>query len=288
MKFKEWGSSLRSLLSRSEITEVQWQEVTDSLLLADIGNHWTQIIVQNLRTAITRNKDLDLDQALQEVLLSALEVEKPRTINLDAPLAVIAFVGVNGVGKTTSIGKYGYQLTQQGKKVVFAAGDTFRAAAVDQLKTWADRALATCISGNLNSDPASVVHEAIASAIQTKANLVLLDTAGRLHTKTALMDELGKVLRVAAKNATVTEVLLVMDATTGQNGLTQAKVFAEAVDVTGVVLTKFDGTAKGGIVIAVQQELGIPVKLIGSGEGIEDLKPFDPQEFVSMLLETNS
>jgi fused signal recognition particle receptor len=207
-----------------------------------------------------------------------------RNLTLGGEPSVWLFVGVNGVGKTTTIGKLGHRESVAGHRVVFAAGDTFRAAAADQLSLWADRSGSAVVRGAEGADPSSVVYDAVAHAASRGADLVLADTAGRIHTKANLMDELSKVRRVAEKGAgTVTETLLVIDATTGQNGLVQARQFAEAVDVTGIVLTKLDGSARGGIVVAVQDDLGIPVKLVGVGEGVDDLVPFDPEEFVDAL-----
>ncbi|MFM1906198.1 MAG: hypothetical protein RIT32_994 [Actinomycetota bacterium] len=286
MKLRGFGSALRGLLSKSDITAEDWQEIEDQLLLADVGVTATTEIVKSLKKSAESKEDLL--QKLREVLISVLNVEADRKLNLSAVPAVIVIVGVNGVGKTTSIGKLGSLLKASGKSVLFAAADTFRAAAVDQLKTWGDRSEITVIAKSEGSDPASVAHEAAMYAVDHGIEVVLLDTAGRLHNKKALMDELGKVVKVADRVAPVTEVLLVLDATIGQNGLMQAKVFAEVVPLSGVVLTKFDGTAKGGIVISVQRELGIPVKYIGVGEGISDLIAFDPDWFVSQLLETNT
>jgi fused signal recognition particle receptor len=196
-------------------------------------------------------------------------------------------VGVNGVGKTTSMGKLGARLVHDGKKVLFGAADTFRAAAVAQLKTWGERSAIPVVAKDPGADPASVAHDAITAGKANGVDVVIIDTAGRLHTKTALMDELGKVIKVSERIAPISEILLVIDATVGQNGLTQAKIFNEVVPVSGVVLTKFDGTAKGGIVISIQQELGVPVKFIGVGEGVNDFIPFDPAWFVGQMLETN-
>lgn len=285
MKFRGWGGSIRGLLSKSDISKEDWLDIEDQLLLADVGLEDTKQIIAGLKKSASDKSDLAA--ALKDQLLKALEIEKSRELELASTPSVVVLVGVNGVGKTTSMGKLGAALAATGKKVIFGAADTFRAAAVDQIKTWGDRAGIPVIAKPEGADPASVAHETVSFATQHGIDVVLLDTAGRLHNKKALMDELGKVIKVADRLAPVTEVLLVLDATFGQNGLTQAKVFAEAVPLTGVVLTKYDGTAKGGIVIAIQRELGIPVKYIGVGEGISDLLKFEPNWFVSQLLETN-
>jgi fused signal recognition particle receptor len=227
----------------------------------------------------------ELNEALKEELKARLEGDRTLRFDASSPPNVWLFVGVNGVGKTTTIGKVGALQAVEGHAVVMAAGDTFRAAAAEQLETWAERAGAHLVRGDEGADPSAVVFDAVEAAAARGADLVLADTAGRLHTKSNLMEELRKVRRVAEKGAgTVTEVLLVLDATTGQNGLVQAREFTSAVDVTGVVLTKLDGSAKGGIVLAIQHELGIPVKLVGLGEGVGDLVEFDPDEFVEALL----
>jgi fused signal recognition particle receptor len=225
---------------------------------------------------------------LRQDLIKAIGPDLDRTLRIgrhgDRP-AVVLVVGVNGTGKTTACGKLARALIGEGGTVLLGAADTFRAAATDQLQTWGDRVGARVVrSDREGADPASVAFEAVREGIDQRADTVIVDTAGRLHTKTGLMDELGKIKRVIEKRATVDEVLLVLDATTGQNGLRQARVFAEAVDVTGIVLTKLDGTAKGGIVVAVQRELGVPVKLVGLGEGPDDLAPFDPAAFVDAIL----
>lgn len=285
MKFRGWGSSIRGMLNKSDITESDWLDIEDQLLIADVGLETTKLIITSLKKSASDKSDLSA--ALHDQLLKAIDTEKSRDLNLANKPSVIVLVGVNGVGKTTSMGKLGAALAAVGKKVIFGAADTFRAAAVDQIKTWGVRADIPVIAKPEGADPASVAHEAVSYAIERGIDVVLLDTAGRLHNKKALMDELGKVIKVANRLAPVSEVLLVLDATFGQNGLTQAKVFAEAVPLTGVVLTKFDGTAKGGIVISIQRELGIPVKYIGIGEGLADLIAFEPNWFVSQLLETN-
>ncbi|CAB4569659.1 MAG: signal recognition particle-docking protein FtsY [Actinobacteria bacterium] len=285
MKFRGWGTALRSVLAKSDIQAQDWEEVTEQLLLADIGAHWTAQIVARLKQSATNKADLTKELANQ--LMLALQTTASRELDLSAKPAVIIMVGVNGVGKTTSMGKIGAQLVSSGHKVLFGAADTFRAAAVAQLQTWGERSGIEVVAKEQGADPASVVHETVTKAKAGNFDVVLLDTAGRLHTKSALMDELGKVIKVAQRIAPISEILLVIDATVGQNGLTQAKVFSEVAPITGVVLTKFDGTAKGGIVIAIQQELGVPVKYLGIGEGVMDLVPFDPVWFVDQLLETN-
>jgi len=276
-----------ALTGRSKIDEEAWDEIEEALIGADVGLDATQELLSHLRTQVT-------EQGLEtgDQLLDALKAElKLRLTGPDLSLAyadskptVWLFVGVNGVGKTTTIGKLGKREINDGKKVVMAAGDTFRAAAAEQLGMWAERCGADLVRGNEGGDPSAVIFDAIESASAKGADLVLADTAGRLHTKLNLMEELKKVRRVAEKGAgTVSEVLLVLDATTGQNGLVQAKQFTEAADLTGVVLTKLDGSAKGGIVFAIQSTLGIPVKLVGLGEGADDLVPFDADEFVDAL-----
>ena len=273
---------------RRKIDEATWEELEEALILADVGVAATQDLLDHLRTQV---KAEGLTEGSQ--LLDALKADlKERLGGYDRDLqlvtesgpAVWLFVGVNGVGKTTTIGKLGKRESDGGAKVVMAAGDTFRAAAAEQLGMWAERAGAEMVRGNEGGDPSAVIFDAVEAAAARDADLVLADTAGRLHTKVNLMDELRKVRRVADKGAgTVTEVLLVLDATTGQNGLVQAQQFTEAVELTGVVLTKLDGSAKGGIVIAIHAQLGIPVKLVGLGEGADDLVPFDPDEFVEAL-----
>ena len=270
----------------SSIDDSTWEGLADALLLADMGVVTTDALVDSLRKRVGRKEVADADGLLRllKVELLARLGEADRDLALGGEPSVWLFVGVNGVGKTTTIGKLGYRESVSGRRLVFAAGDTFRAAAADQLSLWADRSGSTVVRGAEGADPSSVVYDAVAHAASRGADLVLADTAGRVHTKANLMDELSKVRRVADKGAgTVTETLLVIDATTGQNGLVQARQFAEAVDVTGIVLTKLDGSARGGIVVAVQDDLGIPVKLVGVGEGVDDLVPFDPEEFVDAL-----
>ncbi|HWL38085.1 MAG TPA: signal recognition particle-docking protein FtsY [Frankiaceae bacterium] len=285
------GRGLLTLLSSEKLDEETWEDVETTLLSADVGIAASQEIVEALRTRTkvlgTRTPD-DLRPLLREELLNAIgDVDRSlRTLPHDGSRpAVILVVGVNGTGKTTTCGKLARVLVADGRSVVLGAADTFRAAAADQLSTWAGRVGAEVVRGPEGGDPASVAYDAVKTGVETRADCVLIDTAGRLHTKTGLMDELSKIKRVAEKLGSIDEVLLVLDATTGQNGVVQAKQFASAVDVTGVVLSKLDGTAKGGIVIAVQRELGIPVKLVGLGEGPDDLAPFDPGQFVDALLE---
>ena len=276
-----------ALTGRAKIDDDAWDEMEEALLGADVGMELTQDLLDHLRAQV---KSEGLETGDQ--LLAALKAElKARLAGHDLDLHIGAdkpsvwlFVGVNGVGKTTTIGKLGHREVQAGRKVVMAAGDTFRAAAAEQLGMWADRAGADLVRGAEGGDPSSVIFDAVESAAAKDADLVMADTAGRLHTKLNLMEELKKVRRVAEKGAgTVTEVLLVLDATTGQNGLVQAKQFTEAADLTGVVLTKLDGSAKGGIVFAIQTQLGIPVKLVGLGEGAADLVAFDADEIVEAL-----
>lgn len=274
---------------RATITDDTWDDLEEALLTADVGVHLSMELLDQLRETAKAQSIKD-----PEVLLDALKTElRDRLGDADRSLRfdgdgeatdVWLFVGVNGVGKTTTIGKVAAQQIADGRRVVMAAGDTFRAAAAEQLGEWAKRSGADLVRGAEGGDPSAVVFDAVASAAARGADLVLADTAGRLHTKVNLMDELRKVRRVAEKGAgRVTEVLLVLDATTGQNGLAQAREFADAVEVTGVVLTKLDGSAKGGIVLAIQEEFGIPVKLVGLGEQLGDLVPFDPDEFVDAL-----
>jgi len=247
-------------------------------------------VVTALRSRMASSRvrtEADARAVLREVLIEELRPDLDRSIKAlphDAKPSVLLVVGVNGTGKTTTVGKLARVLVADGRRVVLGAADTFRAAAADQLQTWASRVGAEVVRGAEGADPASVAFDAVDKGIECGADVVVIDTAGRLHTKTGLMDELGKVKRVVSKRAEVDEVLLVLDATIGQNGLPQARVFAEVVDITGVALTKLDGTAKGGIVFRVQQELGVPVKLVGLGEGPDDLAPFEPAAFVDALL----
>ncbi|HYI62933.1 MAG TPA: signal recognition particle-docking protein FtsY [Acidimicrobiales bacterium] len=281
---------LGSILSRSGIDEETWEDLEEALIRADVGVGPTTEVLDALRARVKEQgieTSEDLLEALKAEVKARLQVED-RSLRADEGRTnVWLFVGVNGVGKTTTIGKLGKREAEVGRTVVMAAGDTFRAAAAEQLGTWAERAGATLVRGAEGADPSSVVFDGITKAAAMGADLVLADTAGRLHNKSNLMDELRKVRRVADKDpGHVTETLLVLDATTGQNGLAQARVFTEAVDVTGVVLTKLDGSARGGIVVAIQAELGIPVKLVGLGETVDDLVAFDPDEFVDALFAT--
>jgi fused signal recognition particle receptor len=284
------GSALLSLLSRDRLDDETWDEMEEVLITADVGVAPARLMVDDLRTKVKVlgvRGPAEVRELLRAELLGQLgdEDRSLHTSPHGGTPAVVLIVGVNGTGKTTTCGKLARALIGDGQTVLLGAADTFRAAAADQLQTWGDRVGAKTIRADREgADPASVAFEAVSEGIETGADVVIIDTAGRLHTKVGLMDELGKVKRVVEKKAPVDEVLLVLDATTGQNGLRQARVFAEVVDVTGIVLTKLDGTAKGGIVIAVQRELGVPVKLVGLGEGPDDLAPFDPATFVDAIL----
>ncbi|MFI6830595.1 signal recognition particle-docking protein FtsY [Kribbella sp. NPDC050241] len=284
------GKGLLALLSRDKLDEEAWEDIETTLITADVGVAPTQELVEKLRTRM-RVEGVSGAQArdiLREELIALVDPSLDRTLKVsrkETQPAVVMVVGVNGTGKTTTVGKLARVLVAEDKHVVLGAADTFRAAAADQLQTWGDRVGVRTVRGPEGGDPASVAFDSVKQGIEEEADAVLVDTAGRLHTKTGLMDELGKVKRVIEKTAEVDEVLLVIDATTGQNGLTQARVFAEVIDVTGLVLTKLDGTAKGGIVIAVQRELGVPVKLVGLGEGADDMAPFDAEQFVDALLD---
>ncbi|WP_147063409.1 signal recognition particle-docking protein FtsY [Terrabacter aerolatus] len=285
------GQGLLALLSRGKLDEQAWEEVEDTLISSDLGVEATMELVDSLRTRV--KVDGTTDEAtvrawLREDLLALVQPDMDRRIASsrvgDRP-AVILVVGVNGTGKTTTVGKLARVLVAEDREVLLGAADTFRAAAADQLETWGARVgVATVRSDKDNADPAAVAFDAVKAGIDEEVDVVIIDTAGRLHNKVGLMDELGKVKRVIEKQSEIDEVLLVLDATTGQNGLQQAKVFSEAVDVTGIVLTKLDGTAKGGIVVAVQRQLGVPVKLVGLGEGPDDLAPFDPEAFVDAIV----
>jgi fused signal recognition particle receptor len=284
------GRGLLAVLARDRLDEDAWEQIEESLLTADVGVGATSEIVERLRNrtkVLGTRSPAQLRALLSEELVAALLPELDRSLHTlpvaERP-AVVMVVGVNGTGKTTTCGKLARVLVADGRTVLLGAADTFRAAAADQLQTWGARVGAETVRGPEGGDPASVAFEAVKAGTAAGVDTVLIDTAGRLHTKVGLMDELGKVKRVVEKQGPVDETLLVLDATTGQNGLTQARVFTEVVDVTGIVLTKLDGTAKGGIVISVQRELGVPVKLIGLGEGADDLAPFDPQQFVEALL----
>ncbi len=285
-----FGQSLLGLLGAGTLDEDSWTDVEDTLLLADLGARASAEITEKLRAEVAARGVTDAASAramLRKVLVEAVGTEADRSVHAlphDGRPSVVLVVGVNGTGKTTTTGKLARVLVADGRHVVLGAADTFRAAAADQLATWAERAGAVVVRADQGADPASVAFDAVKRGIEDGADAVLIDTAGRLHTKTGLMDELGKVKRVVEKQAKVDEVLLVLDATTGQNGLVQATVFAEVVDITGIVLTKLDGTAKGGIVVAVQRALNVPVKLVGLGEGPDDLAPFEPEAFVDALL----
>ena len=283
-----FGKGLLALLSRDRLDEDTWESIEDVLLTADIGVAPTQQVVEGLRTRLrVEGKPEDARAALRDELVKLVDPSMDRRLQVsgaDGAPGVVLVVGVNGTGKTTTVGKLARILVAEDRRVTLGAADTFRAAAVDQLATWGERVGVEVVRGPEGGDPASVAFEAVQHGVEDGVDTVIVDTAGRLQNKAGLMDELGKVKRVIEKQAPVTEVLLVIDATTGQNGLIQARVFSEAVDVTGVVLTKLDGSAKGGIVVAVQRELGVPVKLVGLGEGPDDLAPFDAEAFVDALL----
>jgi len=286
-----FGSALLGLLSSGKLDDETWDEIEEILITADMGAGPATALVDRLRTEVKVAGTRDMGSVRELLRSDLLELVNPdldRTLHTephgDRP-AVVLVVGVNGTGKTTTCGKLARVLIGDGQTVLLGAADTFRAAAADQLETWGSRVGATVVRADRDgADPASVAFEAVSAGIAGGVDTVIVDTAGRLHTKTGLMDELGKIKRVIAKHGTVDEVLLVLDATTGQNGLRQARVFAEVVDISGIVLTKLDGTAKGGIVIAVQRELGVPVKLVGLGEGPDDLALFDPETFVDALV----
>jgi fused signal recognition particle receptor len=284
------GSALLNLLSRDRLDDETWDEIEEVLITADVGVVPARLMVDDLKTKVKVlgvRGPAEVKNLLRDELLYQLgdEDRSLHTAKHNGTPAVVLMVGVNGTGKTTTVGKLARALIGDGETVLLGAADTFRAAAADQLQTWGERVGARTVRADRDgADPASVAFEAVSEGIETGVDAVIIDTAGRLHTKVGLMDELGKVKRVVEKKAPVDEVLLVLDATTGQNGLRQARVFAEVVDVTGIVLTKLDGTAKGGIVIAVQRELGVPVKLVGLGEGPDDLAPFDPATFVDAIL----
>ncbi|GAA1521834.1 signal recognition particle-docking protein FtsY [Nocardioides humi] len=283
------GRGLLGLLSREQLDEDTWEAIEDLLLGADIGVAPTQELVERLRTRlrVEGGQAPDARAVLREELIALVDQDLDRALRVsgegDAP-GVVLVVGVNGTGKTTTVGKLARILVADDRTALLAAADTFRAAATEQLATWGERVGVEVVRGPEGGDPASVAFDAVKEGVDRGVDTVVVDTAGRLQNKQGLMDELGKVKRVIEKQAPVTEVLLVLDATTGQNGLIQAKVFSEVVDVTGIVLTKLDGSAKGGIVVAVQRQLGVPVKLVGLGEGPDDLAPFDPAAFVDALL----
>ncbi len=308
-----FGRGLLSLMSRDTVDAATWDEIEETLLTADLGVSASVELIERLRARVLAEAPsspeavralLELDESLwagaaretweavrallREELVALVDPAMDRGLRTKRESggpAVLLVVGVNGTGKTTTTGKLGRLLVAEDRTVVLGAADTFRAAAAEQLQTWGDRVGAAVVRGPEGGDPAAVAFDAVRIGTEAAVDTVVIDTAGRLHTKVGLMDELGKVKRVIEKQGPVDEVLLVLDATTGQNGLTQAKVFSEVVDVTGIVLTKLDGTAKGGIVVAVQRELGVPVKLVGLGEGPDDLAPFDPEEFVDALLD---
>jgi fused signal recognition particle receptor len=283
------GRGLLALLSRDVVDEDTWEEIEDTLITADVGVTPTQELVARLRTRVKveGSSSASIKDILREELVTLVDPTLDRSLSVsrqNGKPAVVMMVGVNGTGKTTTVGKLARILVAEDKQVVLGAADTFRAAAAEQLATWGERVGVPAVRGAEGSDPASVAFEAVKTGVEQEADVVVVDTAGRLQNKAGLMDELGKVKRVLEKQTPVTEVLLVLDATTGQNGLQQARVFRDVVDVTGIVLTKLDGSAKGGIVIAVQRELDVPVKLVGIGEGADDLAPFDPEAFVDALL----
>jgi fused signal recognition particle receptor len=278
------------LITRDRIDEDTWEEFEATLITSDLGVAPTTELVDSLRNKLRVEGISEPGRAkaiLRAELIKLVDPTMDRSLNADRAEqpAVVMVVGVNGTGKTTTVGKLARVLVAEDKDVLLGAADTFRAAAADQLETWGSRVGVPTVRGAEGADPASVAFEAVKAGIEQEVDVVLIDTAGRLHTKVGLMDELGKVKRVIERQAPVGEVLLVLDATTGQNGLTQARIFAEVVNVTGIVLTKLDGSAKGGIVVQVQRELGVPVKLVGLGEGADDLAPFDAEVFVDALLE---
>ena len=284
------GNVFRQMFSGTNIDDSAWQELEDTLIMADLGVSAATGVVDRLKSAVKKSGALsaqDLVALAKRELTDLVDGGYDRSLKTDRHddrPAVVLTVGVNGTGKTTTTGKLARMLSAQDKDVLLGAADTFRAAAAEQLMTWGQRVGVPVIRGAEGSDPASVAFESVTAGIEQEVDVVLIDTAGRLHTKQGLMDELGKVYRVAGKNGEVDEVLLVIDATTGQNGLTQAKVFSEVVPVSGVVLSKLDGTAKGGMIVAIQDALGVPVKLVGLGEGPDDLAPFNAEDFVTGLL----
>ena len=286
-----FGRSLLALLASDDIDEDVWEEIEETLLTADLGTEPTMELVDRLRERVKVEGSTDPDRVramLHEELTALIDPAWDRSLNVEAAgrPAVVMVVGVNGVGKTTTVGKLARVLVAEDKDVVLGAADTFRAAAAEQLATWGSRVGVPTVKSDVEgADPASVAYDAVDAGIEHEVDVVMVDTAGRLQNKANLMDELGKVKRVIEKRSEVDEVLLVLDATTGQNGLNQAKVFSEVVNVTGIVLTKLDGTARGGIVVAIQRQLGVPVKLVGLGEGPDDLAPFDVESFVDALLE---
>ena len=286
-----FGKSLLALLSQDKVDDDVWDEIEETLLMADLGTEPTLELVDKLKERVTVEGTQDpakVKDMLREELTALVDPSLDRRLSVTAEgrPAVMMVVGVNGVGKTTTVGKLARVLVAEDKSVTLGAADTFRAAAAEQLTTWGSRVGVPTVKSDVEgADPASVAFEAVAAGIDNESDVVMIDTAGRLQNKANLMDELGKVKRVVEKKSEVDEVLLVLDATTGQNGLNQAKVFSEVVDVSGIVLTKLDGTARGGIVVAIQRQLGVPVKLIGLGEGPDDLAPFEAEKFVDALLE---
>ena len=284
------GQGLMGILSAGDLDEDAWEEIEDTLIMADLGTAVTMKVSESLRDKIAErgvSSEAEARAMLREALIEVGRPEMDRSIKAmphEGKPAVIMVVGVNGTGKTTTTGKLARVLVSMGHSVLLGAADTFRAAAADQLETWGRRVGASTVRGKEGADPASVAFDAVATGVEQQVDVVLVDTAGRLHTSNDLMDQLGKVKRVVEKKSSVDEVLLVIDATVGQNGLMQARVFREVVDITGVVLTKLDGTAKGGIVFQVQEELGVPVKLVGLGEGADHLAPFEVESFVDALL----
>ena len=289
------GRAILGVLSRGQLGAADWEEIEESLLVADLGLEATDTLMEALKRRVAVESVTDearIREILREELLALVDPDMDRSLNLERPQvdgstkpAVVLMVGVNGTGKTTTVGKLARILVAEEKSVILGAADTFRAAAADQLATWGERVGVDVVrSEREGADPASVAFEAVREGVSRDVDVVLVDTAGRLQNKSTLMDELGKIKRVMTKQAPVSEVLLVLDATTGQNGMKQAEVFAEATGVTGIVLTKLDGSAKGGIVVSVQRALGVPVKFVGLGEGADDLAPFDPRGFVDAIV----
>ena len=289
------GRAILGVLSRGQLGAADWEEIEESLLVADLGLEATDTLMEALKRRVAVESVTDearIREILREELLALVDPSMDRSLNLECPEvdgaakpAVVLMVGVNGTGKTTTVGKLARILVAEDKSVILGAADTFRAAAADQLATWGERVGVDVVrSDREGADPASVAFEAVREGVERDVDVVLVDTAGRLQNKSTLMDELGKIKRVMTKQAPVSEVLLVLDATTGQNGMKQAEVFAEATGVTGIVLTKLDGSAKGGIVVSVQRALGVPVKFVGLGEGADDLAPFDPRGFVDAIV----
>ncbi len=284
-----FGRKLLGVLARPALADIDWEELEEALLVADVGVEATDTIVAALRERLKRDRAADAKEAVREELVRILDPSADRTLAIGSPgdgeAATVVVVGVNGVGKTTTVGKLARLLVEDGYSAMIGAADTFRAAAADQVATWGARAgIAVVRSDRDGGDPAAVAFEASQRARDTGTDVLLVDTAGRLQNKRDLMDELGKILRVLSRARPIAEVLLVLDATTGQNGLKQARVFQEAASITGIVLAKLDGSAKGGVVVQVQRELGVPVKFVGLGEKADDLVPFDPEAFVEGLL----